>query len=99
MKKFIKQYNSILEQDDISTQSMEEQQPQPQPEPETEQLSPEGEVLLVRLLKKALVMKIDPNDVDSISELTDINEVNAKKSLEKILDIMKKYTQDIDIDL
>ena len=91
MKKFLKTYNSILEQDEAPIEKPVT------PEPEVEQLSPEGEVLLVRLIKKALVTKIDPNDVDSINELADINEVNAKSSLQMLINIMKKYSQDIDV--
>ncbi len=91
MKKFLKTYNSILEQDEAPIEEPITS------EPEVEQLSPEGEVLLVRLIKKALVTKIDPNDVDSINELADINEVNAKSSLQMLINIMKKYSQDIDV--
>jgi hypothetical protein len=91
MKKFLKTYNSILEQDEVPIEEPVT------PKPEVEQLSPEGEVLLVRLIKKALVTKIDPNDVDSINELADINEVNAKSSLQMLINIMKKYSQDIDV--
>jgi hypothetical protein len=91
MKKFLKTYNSILEQDEAPIEEPVT------PEPEVEQLSPEGEVLLVRLIKKALVTKIDPNDVDSINELADINEVNVKSSLQMLINIMKKYSQDIDV--
>tara|TARA_E500000318_G_scaffold76524_1_gene71130 strand:+ start:235 stop:543 length:309 start_codon:yes stop_codon:yes gene_type:complete len=100
MKKFLKQYNTILEQDetmDAPVEVPEVPQVQPDPDPEISQLSPEGEVLLVRLIKKALVTKIEPSDIDSLSELSDINEVNAKASLQKLINIMKKYSQDIDI--
>lgn len=106
MKKFLKTYNAILEQDEeLPPEEVppEEVPPEeipaeePAPEPEVEQLSPESEVLLVRLIKKALVTEIDPNDVDSINELSDINEVNAKSSLQMLINIMKKYSQDIDI--
>ena len=54
--------------------------------------------LVIKLIKKALVTKIEPSDIDSLSELSDINEVNAKASLQKLINIMKKYSQDIDID-
>lgn len=106
MKKFLKTYNAILEQDEeLPPEEVppEEIPPEeipaeePAPEPEVEQLSPESEVLLVRLIKKALVTEIDPNDVDSINELSDINEVNAKSSLQMLINIMKKYSQDIDV--
>ena len=75
--------------------------PQPEPkEPEVEvtKLSPEAEVLLVRLIKKALATKINDEDVTAISEFDDINEMNAKKALTSLVNIMKKYTSDIDID-
>ena len=97
--KFIKTINKILEQDEQLPP--EEVQPAPEPaapEPAVQQLSPESEVLLVRLIKKALVTEIDPNDVDSISALGDINENNAKESLKMLINIMKKYSTDIDIE-
>jgi len=72
--------------------------PDVQPEPEVEKLSPESEVLLVRLIKKALVTEIDPNDVDTISDLGDINEKNTKSSLKMLINIMKKYSSDIDVE-
>ena len=100
MKKFLKTYNAILEQD--GELPPEEVPPAPveapAPEPEVETLSPESEVLLVRLLKKALVTEIDANDVDSISDMNDINENNAKLSLQILINIMKKYSTDIDIE-
>ena len=52
---------------------------------------------VAKLIKKALVTDIDSNDVDSISELSDINETNAKQSLQMLINIMKKYSQDIDV--
>jgi len=100
MKKFIKAYNNILEQDDIEMEvpvDKPEAEPVAEPEPEVQQLSPEGEVLLIRLIKKALVTKIDSSDVDTLSELSDINEINAKSSLEQLINIMKKYSRDIDV--
>jgi hypothetical protein len=109
MKKFLKAYNKVLEQDETEDIPREEppvEEPAPEeppaeepaPEPEVKQLSPEGEVLLVRLIKKALVTEIEPSDIDTLSELSDINEVNAKASLEKLINIMKKYSQDIDVE-
>ena len=67
-------------------------------EPQIETLSPESEVLLVRLLKKALVTEINPEDVDTVSALNDINEVNAKDTLTMLINVMKKYSTDIDIE-
>tara|TARA_R110000787_G_scaffold15338_2_gene47337 strand:+ start:333 stop:632 length:300 start_codon:yes stop_codon:yes gene_type:complete len=97
MKKFLKQYNTILEQDETMEVPAESPVEAPVTEPQIQQLSPEGEVLLVRLIKKALVTKIEPSDVETLSELSDINEVNAKSSLERLINIMKKYSQDIDV--
>ena len=68
-------------------------------EPATAPLSPESEVLLVRLLKKALVTTIDADDVTMIDDIGDINENNAKASLSKIIQIMKSYSTDLDIEL
>jgi len=101
MKKFLEQYNTILEQDEAEVPVEEPAAApveQPVPEPEAETLSPESEVLLVRLIKKALVTKVNPNDIDQISVLADINETNAKESLTALINIMKKYSQDIDVE-
>jgi|TARA_E500000318_G_C3409968_1_gene153170 predicted transcriptional regulator len=100
MKKFLKQYNTIIEQDEAEVPVEEPVTPveQPLPEPEALTLSPESEVLLVRLIKKALVTKVNPNDIDQISVLADINETNAKESLTALINIMKKYSQDIDVE-
>lgn len=62
-------------------------------------LSPESEVMYVRLLKKAMVMNLDPEDIDNVNDLTDVNEDNAKEMLGKILQLMKSYSTDIDIEL
>ena len=101
MKKFLEQYNKILEQDEAEVPveaPVEEPVAAPTPQPEAKTLSPESEVLLVRLIKKALVTKVNPNDIDQISVLADINETNAKESLTALINIMKKYSQDIDIE-
>jgi len=105
MKKFLKIYNIITEQDDVPAEEVPvegelpaEELPVEEPEAEVETLSPESEVLLVRLLKKALVTEIDPEDVDTIASLNDINEVNAKDTLTMLIAVMKKYSTDIDIE-
>ena len=71
----------------------------PEVETEISTLSPESEVLLVRLLKKALVTTIDPDDVTMIDDMNDINENNAKSSLSTLIRIMKSYSTDLDIEL
>ena len=106
MKKFLNEYNKLFEQDeDFIPDETAPQETMPvetetevTPEPEIETLSPESEVLLVRLIKKALVTKIDPEDVDSLTEMGDVNEKNARMSLTTLINIMKKYSTDIDIE-
>ena len=100
MKKFLKIYNIITEQDDVPVEAElpAEELPVEEPQAEVKTLSPESEVLLVRLLKKALVTEIDPEDVDTIASLNDINEVNAKDTLSMLINVMKKYSADIDIE-
>jgi len=95
--KFLKLYNTILEQDDAPVEAPPAEVP-PVEAPEVTPLSPESEVLLVRLLKKAIVTNIEAEDVDTISALEDINEVNAKETLSMLIRIMQKYSTDIDID-
>ena len=60
-------------------------------------LTAEGEVFLVRLLKKALFM--NPGDLDekSLKDLPEINETNATEVLNSIVEIMKKYSNTIDV--
>ena len=60
-------------------------------------LTAEGEVFLVRLLKKALFM--NPGDLDekALKDLPEINETNASQVLTSIVDIMKKYSNSIDV--
>lgn len=72
---------------------------EPSPQPTVEPLAPEGEVLLVRLLKKALVMDLDENDINALDGIGDINENTAKPALQKIIKIMQNYSQDVNINL
>lgn len=76
-----------------------QEQPAEQPAEQPTKLSPEGEVLLIRLLKKAFVIEPKPEDIEAISEFDDINESNARDSLQKIIGLMKKYSTDIDIEI
>ena len=61
-------------------------------------LTSEGEVFLVRLLRKALFM--NPGDIDekSLKDLPEINEKNASEVLNSIINIMKKYSNTIDVE-
>ena len=69
------------------------------PEEVTIPLSPEAEVMYIRLLKKAVVMKLDPEDLDDIVSLPDVNESNAKTVFANMLKVIKSYSTEIDIDV
>lgn len=60
-------------------------------------LTSEGEAMLVRLLKKALVIKPDTTDTDTILELPDVNPDNSKEVLQQLLTLIRKYDPDVDI--
>lgn len=61
-------------------------------------LTSEGEVFLVRLLKKALFMNPDDLDEKSLKDLPEINETNANEILNKIVAIMKNYSAQLDVE-
>ena len=89
MKKFLKQYNKVLEQDEteLSTELPAEEPaaaPVPEPEPEVKQLSPEGEVLLVRLIKK-----LPKNSSLFETILITINDYLVYKFLEKKINFQR----------
>ena len=63
-------------------------------EPPAPQLTSEGEAMLVRLLKKALVITPDSTDTDTILELPEINPTNAKNVLEQLITLIRKYDPD-----
>lgn len=71
---------------------------EPAPAEQPAPLTSEGEVFLVRLLKKALFM--NPGDLDekALKDLPEINETNASQVLNSIVDIMKKYSNSIDVE-
>jgi hypothetical protein len=68
-----------------------------QQEPQAQQMTSEGEAMLVRLLKKALVIAPDDTDADSINELPDINPGNAKQVLNQLVAFIRKYDPDVDL--
>lgn len=71
-----------------------QQQPVPAPEEtETETLTPEGEVELIRLLRKALTLDVDPNKLPLDVLNTDINQNNARDIYEKIKKFMSTYSE------
>ena len=69
-----------------------------EPEPEVKQLTPEGEVELIRLIRKALVLEptegtIPPSILDE-----EINEENGREILSKLKQFINSYSDDPDID-
>lgn len=83
--------------DPTAAQTAEVQQQPPQPaEPpeqeETEKLTSEGEVELIRLLRKALTLDIDANKMPVEVLNADINKNNAREIYEKIKSFMSTYT-------
>lgn len=71
---------------------------EPAPEPEVKQMTPEGEVELIRLIRKALVLEptegsIPPDILDD-----EINEENGREVLAKIKSFMNTFSDDPDID-
>lgn len=72
--------------------------PPPEPAQPQGKLTPEGKVWLVGLLKKALFMNPGDKSLSSLDSLPDVNESNASEVLQKILDVMDKYSTNINID-
>lgn len=73
----------------LPTSGEVEQQPGP--------LTSEGEVFLVRLLKKALFMNPDDLDEKQLKDLPEINEKNASDILNKIVAIMNNYSASLEV--
>ena len=107
--KKVEQYRVLFEQDAPPAEVQQAPAPAPGQQPDQpaevetsggagEEPLPESNVLLVRLLLKALVMDIDPEDVRAIQKMGDINETNASQALSDLIKIMKNYSADIDID-
>lgn len=71
--------------------------PVPEEQPKENQgdkdlLSPEGMVFLIRLLPKALMIDtLDTNEQAMLADIGDIDEVNAKDVLKKIVPLIQKY--------
>ena len=70
---------------------------EPQGEPEVQQLSSEGEVELIRLIRKALQINTDGDIPSEILE-GEINEENGREMLSKIKRYISTYSDDPDID-
>jgi hypothetical protein len=104
-----KAYREIItEQDQPEIQAPDVIQPdqaQPTPAPEAPQpetseiepMSPEGMVFLVRLIKKALMIDdLEPDEEQMITDLGNIDEVNAKEAIKKLVPIIQKYAPSVE---
>lgn len=67
-------------------------------ETKTDKLTPEGEVMLIRLLLKAFVLSPEPEDASEISKIQNVNANNASDVLKKIIGLVRKYT-DVDVNI
>jgi hypothetical protein len=74
----------------LPTSGDTEQQPSP--------LTSEGEVFLVRLLRKALFMNPDDLDEKALKDLPEIDEKNATQILNKIVSVMNNYSADLNVE-
>jgi hypothetical protein len=62
-------------------------------------LTSEGEVFLVRLLKKALFLNPDDLDEKALKDLPEIDEKNASEILTQIIQIMNNYSSSLDVNI
>lgn len=84
--------DAALDPNAAQTAQAAEQPVEPPEKPDVKTLTPEGEVELIRLLRKALTLDVDPNTlpVDIID--VEINQENARDIYTKIRDFMSTYT-------
>ena len=86
---------------DIVQHDQQELTPAPEvsdaPSVQKETLSPEGMVFFVRMLKKALMIEeLQPDEEKAITDLGNIDEVNAKAAIEKLMPIIQKYAPSVE---
>lgn len=87
--------DAALDPSMAQTQAAQAQPPAEAPEqPEVEALTPEGEVELIRLLRKALTLDIPANTMPLEIVDTEINQENAREIYEKIKTFMSTFTGD-----
>ncbi len=81
--------DAALDPNAAATQAQPVQAPQEQP---VETLTPEGEVELIRLLRKALLLDVQANSVPLEIIDTEINQDNAREMYDKIKTFMSTFT-------
>jgi hypothetical protein len=102
-----KKYTNLNLEQDLNAMPLQPQLPQqqqppieepvPPPEPEVSQLTSEGEVELIRLVRKALVLDLDEGSIPPEILDEDINEKNGREILSKIKAFIGTYSDDPDI--
>lgn len=71
--------------------------PEPTRPENTEPMSPEGMVFLIRLVKKALMIEeLEPDEEKMIADLGNIDEINAKEAIDKLMPIIQKYAPSVE---
>ena len=60
-------------------------------------LTPEGEVFLINLLRKALFMNPDDIELNTLKNLPEVNEKNASDVLKQIIKLMQIESIDLDV--
>lgn len=87
--------DAALDPSMAQTQAAQAQPAAPAPEqPDTQTLTPEGEVELIRLLRKALTLDVPANTMPLEIVDVDINQENAREIYEKIKNFMSTFTGD-----
>lgn len=64
---------------------------------EQKSLTPEGEVFLINLIKKALFMNPDDLGLNALKNLPEVNEKNASDVLKQIIKLMQIEAIDLDV--
>lgn len=64
---------------------------------EQKALTPEGEVFLINLLRKALFMNPDDLGLNALKNLPEVNEKNASDVLKQIIKLMQIESIDLDV--
>jgi|TARA_R100000322_G_C5423558_1_gene186878 hypothetical protein len=104
--KLIKNKRSLLENtaglsepppEGVEVSQVDMQVQEPAPEPEVQKLTSEGELELIRLVKKALFINTNPDDIpDDIAD-DEINEKNGRQKLSDLKRFIGTYSDDPDI--
>jgi hypothetical protein len=64
---------------------------------EQKPLTPEGEVFLIKLIKKALFLNPDDLELKTLKDLPEVDEKNASDVLSKIIKLMQVDAIDLDV--